>query len=171
MTAQAALAVEPVGHAGDAVVGRVAVGEAVRHDLVDRVLAAETLALGRAGFARQQAVGMAGGAPGALESDIDIARFYCGIERQVDEQVIAVRGAGDRGNAHARVLQRWFQIGDFVAMHHELDLVVLHAGPPERRLYTGDGRGLGVNGERRATEHEADKEMSHDVWRRDITSC
>jgi hypothetical protein len=147
VAAVAQLAVQFIGHAGDAVVFRIAVGEAVRHDLVDRVLGIEAMALARSRLARQQAVGIADGLALAAEIDAHVARRRLAVDDQVDEQVVAVGDPRDLGDAHAGIVQRRFALGDGGAVHHQLHALLVHAGPPERRLDVVDGGRLGAGRE------------------------
>jgi hypothetical protein len=169
VAAMAQLAVELVGQAGHAVILRVAVGEAVRHDLVDRVLGVEALALGRARFARQQLVGISRGAAVlAAQHDVETAGLDVGIQRQVDEQVILAGHPADRGDAHARIVDRRLEFADRRTVDHQLQALVLHAGPPERRIHVVDGGGLGVNGaggQEEGADQAPQESFVHDVSR------
>ncbi len=134
----AARPIELVPHAGDAVVARVAVGKAVRHDLVDRVLAGKSLPGRRAGLARVQFVLVTGRSGAAAEADLKFSWPRGRTDLQVDEQVVLVGDPGDLVDPHARVVDRGGEFRDAFAVNHQLQRFGLHAGPPEGRLQVLD---------------------------------
>jgi hypothetical protein len=142
VAAVAAAAFAAVGFFGQAravVVGRVAVGVAVGHDLVDGVPGGEALALGRAGFARQQLVAVVGGwLARRREADVERAGLGAVVQREVDEQVVAVGYARYFLDAHARIADGRLQVGDLLAVHHQLQRLAAHAHPPVGRLHMVD---------------------------------
>jgi hypothetical protein len=155
------LAVGLFQHAGDAVVGWIAVGEAVRHDLVDGVTVAEPLAHGGTRLACAQLIRVAQGCAVAREHDVEAAGFRLRRDLEIDEQVIGVRDPGSGGDAHARVVDGRLQLADARPMHHQLHAAVAHAGPPEGRFQVFDGRR--GDGRRQASggEEKCCKRASH----------
>ena len=128
------------------VVGRVAVGEAVGHQVQDHVRRIEAAALRRARRARAQLERRVEALVAVAEHDVDAARRGIGRDAQVDEQVVRIGHARHRLDAHAaggRVADLRRGVGDARAVHQQLQLVALHADPPERGLDALDLRGHG----------------------------
>ena len=86
-------AVRRVAHAGDRVVARVAVGEAVRRDQVDRVGRAEALGVRRIGVLALESVVQSQRAPLARQVDVKASRARRRVHAQIDEQVVGAVAA------------------------------------------------------------------------------
>jgi hypothetical protein len=142
VTAERRRAVEPVRHALDGVVARLAIGEAIGRDQVDHVLRAEAPSLRRAGLARVQRVGVGRGNPASVaELDPEGAGLRLRRDPQVQEQVVRVPDLVDARERHARVPDHRLERRHALAVHQQLQTVVLHPDPPRRRLDALDARG------------------------------
>mmetsp|Transcript_29817 Transcript_29817/g.53979 ORF Transcript_29817/g.53979 Transcript_29817/m.53979 type:complete len:423 (+) Transcript_29817:575-1843(+) len=118
-----------------------ALGEAVGHDEVDRILGAEAAALGRAGGTRTQRIAQRV----ARQVQRQLARRGPGADVEVDEQIVRAARAVAAAQRDAGIgLQRRLGGGDPGTMQHQLQRGVAHAHPPVGRL---DARQWGSLGE------------------------
>ena len=143
VAAVAAVRVRAVGgflEAGDAVVGRIAVGEAIRHQQVNRIARIEAAALRGTGSTRLQPPRVGGDAlAGFDEFDVETARLCIGRDFHGDEQVVRVVAGLHVDDGHARARQSRRRGGDALAVHQQFDPVVVHADPPVGRFQMVDG--------------------------------
>ena len=141
-------AVRGLAQAGDAVVARVAVGEAVGHHQVDRIGGIEAAALRRARHARIESP-VAGGHGASVGLERDRHHAGRGVRRDVhgDEQVVRVVGALHVDHRHPGPVDARRRAGDPGAMHHQLHPVVAHAHPPVAGFQVFDHRGARGGGD------------------------
>ena len=130
-------AVEPLLHARDLIVRRVAIREAVRRNQVNGIRGG--VALDRAFFTRLQfkrrpphrfafAVG------GIPPLDGEGAGLGIRGDVQVDERVIRPVAVHHARDAHPRVIHHRHQLRHAVTVHHDLHRVHRHVHPPKRRI-------------------------------------
>ena len=113
----------------------IAVGKAVRHNEVEDIGRRKALSAG-GGIARPQFEGLFSLLLSLLENKLQ--RPGTGIRRnfQIHEEVIRVLHGGHLFQAHACVgLHAELRLGDTRAVKHHLNVLVFHAGIPERRIH------------------------------------
>jgi hypothetical protein len=138
-------AVHAFEHIGEAIVGWIAVREAVRHHQVDHILARKALRVrprrvAGAQFERpgERALGM-----GEPERQCAGRRALADVQR--DERVVRVGYFDYAFKRHAGMgIQLHPRRGDIGPVHHQLHGRLHHARPPKRRLDALDGRCLRV---------------------------
>ena len=153
--------VELVGHALDAVVGRVAVGETVWRDQVNRIRLIETAGVGRVFVFLLEGVAVCQRLALARERDVERARLGALADVQVQEQVVGAVHAHHPFERDARVIDCGGIRGHVVAVDQQLEAGFLEPGPPERWFDALDG-GQGLQGQGQKQD-QYQRFLVHDV--------
>ena len=147
-------AIHQVAQAGHLIVARVAIGEAVRRDEVDGVRRGEALGMGGVGIARVQAIAVAQASLAIAEADAERAGLRLRADAKVQKQVVRIAGGGGLLQGHPRLFDGWLEPGNAFPVNQQLQLRVLEAQPPGRRLHPLDRGGRGRAGPKPASQRQ-----------------
>ena len=134
-------AVHLIGHTLDIIIPLIAVGKAVGSDEVQHIFRAETFAIGRSLFPRQQVVGKRGCLPvlAVHQLQFKTSREAILADVEVDEQVVGIAGAEGFRDGDPIMVDNGPEPGQVFAVKHDLQRRIMHAHPPVGRFNAFDG--------------------------------
>ena len=118
----------------DGIVGRVAVGKPVWSDEIKDVFRSEAHGSGL-GVPLLQLILPYGLLPVLFEHYVEGSRLGLGRYLEIDEKVVGVLGPDDFSECYSFLFQGHLRAAYILAVDQELQRMVFHADPPERRFY------------------------------------